>query len=619
MRVTNAFNNNQPEKLPEWDLSAFYNGIDDPKIEADLARAKQLATDFAGAYKGRLATLDGNGIADALDAYDAYLDVIGGVAAYASILKSKDFVANGKFATAIAEKTTEIDNLTKFFELELGQLPDDVFALQSQSPRLTRYAEWLRQLRASKPYMLSEGEEKIVTTMNLTGKSAWSKLFGETMSSLEYPFDGEKLNQSQILKVIQYDPDRKRREAAYNVFSSTLAGASRVLTFITNTLAQDKSNADKMRGYPNMVRSRNDSNNIEDDVVNALAAAVVAGYPATSHRYYEIKRRELGFDKLTPFDRSCPIADESAIKTPSFAEAKDIVLDSFAAFSPDMERIARKFFDNNWIDAPAGKAKKGGAFAAPMVVSKHPVMLMNWTGARRDMATLGHELGHNIHQYLAAETQRNNMLTDTPLTLAETASVFGERLIFERELAKQTDPAVRKAMLAAKIEDMIATVVRQVAFFEFEKAVHGKRRTEGEMTADEIGDLWLKTQQESFGPSVELDERYKSHWSYIPHFINSPFYVYAYAFGDCLVNALYEIYEKTPDGQKPAFVDKYLDLLRAGGTKHHSEALKPFGIDLSDPAFWQNGIRTISGMIDRLEIEIAREKALKAAPAPKVS
>ena len=619
--TSTAFNAVTQPLPPEWDLSAYYSGPNDPKIDADLGIAMQMAKDMAAAYKGKLGALDAAEMAKAIDTYDRYQDVLGGVTNYVSLLKAKDTDANSKLATRIDEKTTEIANLLQFFDIELCDIPEARIETLCQDPALVRYAEWLRQMPASKPYMLSEAEEKLDTIKSLTGSNAWVKLFDEVMANLSFDFDGQILNESEILTILLHDADRSKRRAAYDVFCKTLEPNSRVLTFITNTLALDKAENDKLRSYEDMMRERNLENNIESEVVDALSDTVVAGYPATSHRYYEIKRRELGLDTLMPYDRLSPIAEDTEQKPISFDAGRAIVLDAFAAFSPEMARIGQIFFDNNWIDARVTKGKDSGAFAAPGVVSKHPVMLINWMGTSGDVATLAHELGHNVHQYLAAQAQQSNLLAETPLTLAETASVFGERLVFERSLSKETDPSIRKSMLAKKIEEMLATVVRQVAFLEFEKAVHSKRRFDGEISSEEIGELWMKTQKAAMGPAFTLDAQYASNWSYIPHFIHTPFYVYAYAFGDCLVNALYEIYEKTPDAHKPEFVEKYMDLLKAGGAKHHSEALKPFGIDLRDPSFWQNGIRTISGMIDRLEVEITREKALKAqqkpvAPAP---
>ncbi|MBU6235585.1 MAG: M3 family oligoendopeptidase [Alphaproteobacteria bacterium] len=621
MRAADAFDASNPKPLPEWNLEHYYKGVDDPAIEADFENARALVAAFADNYKGKLAAIDGPALAEALTAYDRITDILEGIEVFASLLKSKDGATHGAFFTAVTEKKTEIEKATTFFQLELAAIPDTHFQTLMAYEPLKRHAEWLRTLRAGRPYMLSESEEIIMSQMDLSGRDSWKRLFAETVLAIPYELDGVQVTQAHILKVMLNDTDREKRAAAYRAFGKGLQSASRIFTLITNTMALDKKSRDEIRKYPTAISSRNEANNIEDGVVDALAQAVTSSYAQTSHRFYEIKRRLLGLDVMMPYDRLCSIGSANEVTT--FEEARTKILDGLNAFSPEMAQIAEKFFANGWIDAMPGKNKRGGAFAQPGVVSRHPAVMMTWSDDRDDMFTLAHELGHGIHQYLAAKALANNHLASTPLTLAETASVFGERLLFEREFEAETNPERRVLLLAGKLDDMMATVVRQIAFFEFEKGVHAHRRTKGELTYEAIGDIWMQTQKASLGPAFTLDESYRNQWSYIPHFINSPFYVYAYAFGDCLVNALYETYENTPAADKAAFVDKYLDLLRAGGSKHHSEALAPFGIDLSDPAFWQRGIHSISKMIDRLEAAIEQAQALKptgpAAATPRVA
>jgi oligoendopeptidase F len=427
---------------------------------------------------------------------------------------------------------------------------------------------------------------------SMTGHTAWNRLFDETMGSLEFIIDDEKLPLENTLSLLQ-DADGAKRKKAGQALAATFKENLRTFTLITNTLAKDKEISDRWRGFEDIADSRHLANRVERPVVDALAQAVREAAPRLSHRYYAMKARWLGLEQLEFWDRNAPLP-ETPRQTIAWDEAKNTVLSAYHDFAPEMADIARRFFDQRWIDAPSRPGKMSGAFAHPTVPSVHPYVLVNYLGKPRDVMTLAHELGHGVHQVLAGD--QGALMSSTPLTLAETASVFGEMLTFRALLERTSDRRERKAMLAQKVEDMINTVVRQIAFYEFERRVHTARR-EGELTSEQLGKLWLDVQSESLGPAVKLSEGYETFWAYIPHFIHSPFYVYAYAFGDCLVNSLYSVYEKSPEG----FRDRYFDMLKAGGTKHHSELLAPFGLDASDPGFWNQGLSMIEGLIDELE------------------
>jgi oligoendopeptidase F len=411
-------------------------------------------------------------------------------------------------------------------------------------------------------------------------------------AALRFPVEGKKLTAAEALHLLQ-DPSPKRRKAAAKSLGTVLGANVRLFAHITNTLAKDKEIEDRWRSYPRPQSARNLSNYVEDEVVDALVSAVRESYPRISHRYYGLKACWFRKKELPYWDRNAPLPEGKDRKVP-WAEARDIVLAAYARFSPKMAEVGRRFFDNAWIDAPTRPGKASGAFAHPTVPSAHPYLLLNYQGRTRDVMTLAHELGHGVHQVLAGP--RGQLMSQTPLTLAETASVFGEMLTFRALLDAEKNKAQRKVMIASKVEDMINTVIRQIAFYNFESRVHEARR-KGELTSDVIGDIWMSVQSESLGPAIALDRDYRVYWTYIPHFIHSPFYVYAYAFGDCLVNSLYSLYAEAHAG----FAEKYLDMLAAGGTKRHKELLAPFGLDASDPGFWSRGLSVIEGLIDELE------------------
>ncbi|MDX1576657.1 MAG: M3 family oligoendopeptidase, partial [Kiloniellales bacterium] len=498
----------------------------------------------------------------------------------------------GRFYQNMQERTTDITTAQLFFTLELNRLEEAELEAKLASEALARNRPWLRDLRALRDQQLSDELESLLHEKQVAGRAAWIRLFDETMADLRFDFEGERLTSTEVLHKLT-DHDGAVRKAAAKSFAKGLGENIRTFALITNTLAKDKEIEDKWRDFKAPVSSRNLANFVEDEVVDALVAAVKAAYPRLSHRYYGLKAAWLGLERLPYWDRNAPLPDDLD-RTIAWDEAEKSVLAAYGAFSPDLAAIGGRFFERSWIDAPARPGKASGAFAHPTVPSAHPYLLLNYQGRTRDVMTLAHELGHGVHQVLAGP--QGHLMSDTPLTLAETASVFGEMLTFRALLNAESDPARRKIMLAEKVEDMLNTVVRQIAFHEFERQVHDRRRA-GELTAEELGEIWLEVQRESLGPVFDFDDDYRVYWAYIPHFVHAPFYVYAYAFGDCLVNSLYAVYQDSAEG----FAEKYLDMLRAGGTKRHRELLAPFGLDASDPGFWAKGLSVIEGLIDELE------------------
>ena len=585
--------------LPEWNLSDLYSGTDDPAVARDLERAAGEARRIKETYQGQLARLTaegGAGLADAIAAYEQLSDLMGKLGSYAGLLYAANQAdpARAKFYGDISERLTRIATDLIFFELELNQIDEAALDQAMSAPDLARYKPWLDDLRKEKPYQLDEKLEQLFTEKGQTGRGAFTRLFSESMTGLRFDVEGEPgpMALEATLNLLS-DPWEPRRRAAADALSKVFQSNLRLFTLITNTLAKDKEISDRWRGFKDVADSRHLANRVEAPVVEALVESVRAAYPRLSHRYYAMKARWLGMDKLSHWDRNAPLPDKPE-QIFTWSDAERIVLDAYGAFAPDMAGIAKEFFDKGWIDAPLREGKTQGAFSAATVPSVHPYVLMNYQGKPRDVMTLAHELGHGVHQMLARA--QGPLLAPTPLTLAETASVFGEMLTFRALLDQTQNPRERRAMMAGKVEDMLNTVVRQIAFYQFERKVHLARR-QGELTSEELNRFWLDVQAESLGPAIELKPGYEVYWAYIPHFINSPFYVYAYAFGDCLVNSLYVLYQEA----HPGFVTKYFDLLKAGGSKHHSELLKPFGLDAADPAFWSKGLTVIEGMIDELE------------------
>ena len=579
---------------PSWNLADLYASPDSPALAADLDLAEADAKAFSSAYKGRLDALSGAELAAALERFQQIEESLGRAMSYAQLLFAADSTdpERGKFYQSMNERVTTIGTHLLFFTLELNRVEDASLDAKLADPALARWQPWLRDLRVFRPHQLSDELETLLHEKEVTGRSAWSRLFDETVAGMRVPVRNEQLTVSDALNKLS-SPDRALREDAARAIGEAFSSDIKLFSLITNTLIKDKEIIDTWRRYPRPGTSRNRSNMVEDEVVDALVQAVVADFPRLSHRYYRLKAGWLGLDKLQHWDRNAPLPDDSDRKIP-WPEARERVVSAYAAFSPELASVGQRFFDQPWIDAALRPGKAGGAFAHPVTPSAHPYILMNYHGRTRDVMTLAHELGHGVHQILAAD--QGYLMSGTPLTLAETASVFGEMLTFRALLDSETDPARRRLMLASKVEDMLNTVVRQVAFYRFEQLLHDERR-KGEMVPDRIGEIWLQVQRESLGPVFHFTPEYQVFWSYVPHFVHSPFYVYAYAFGDCLVNALYGVFQ----GGHPGFQAKYLDMLRAGGTKRHKELLAPFGLDASDPAFWRRGLDVVSGFIDELE------------------
>ena len=585
--------------LPEWKLDDLYSGMDAPEVRRDLDRADNYSVVFEDEFKGKLASMasapDASArLTEAVKRYEMIDDLLGRLISYAGLVYSGDTSdpKRTKFFGDVQERITTASSHLLFFTLELNRIDEAVLQAAVQSEPLAHYRPWLEDIRREKPYQLEDRVEQLFHEKSVTAYGAWNRLFDETISGLRFSVGGEKLPIEQTLNLLQ-DSDETVRKHAAQALAKTFAANLRVFTLITNTLAKDKEISDRWRGFPDVASSRHLANRVEPEVVDALVATVRAAYPRLSHRYYALKAKWFDKPRLPHWDRNAPVP-KVASRTIAWTEARDTVLSAYGAFSPRMASIAERFFNENWIDAPARPGKAPGAFAHPTVPSAHPYVLLNYQGKPRDVMTLAHELGHGVHQVLAAPN--GPLMAPTPLTLAETASVFGEMLTFRRLLAITTDKKQRKAMLAGKVEDMINTVVRQIAFYTFEYKVHTERKS-GELTAERLGQIWLEVQAESLGPAIELKPGYETFWTYIGHFVHSPFYVYAYAFGDCLVNSLYAVYEKSHEG----FAERYLAMLAAGGTKTHAELLAPFGLDARDPSFWQGGLSLIERMIGELE------------------
>ena len=583
--------------LPEWNLNDLYAGMDDPALQRDLAAGDAECAAFEGAFRGKLADLaagGGKALAEAVKRYEAIEDRLGRLYSYASLLYAGATTdpARAKFYGDVRERITNASIHLLFFTLELNRVDDAVLESAMADSALGHYRPWIEDVRKEKPYQLEDRVEQLFHEKSVTGYSAWNRQFDETITGLRFKVGGKSLAIEPTLNLL-VDADGKKRRAAAEALAATFKENLRAFTLITNTLAKDKEISDRWRGFNDVADARHLSNRVEREVVEALVEAVRAAYPKLSHRYYVLKAKWFGKKKLPHWDRNAPLPKVPQ-RTIAWPDARKTVLTAYGDFSTKMAEVADRFFEKNWIDAPVREGKQPGAFAHPTVPSAHPYVLLNYMGKPRDVMTLAHELGHGVHQVLAAPN--GPLMAQTPLTLAETASVFGEMLTFRKLLAEIKGAKQRKAMLAAKVEDMINTVVRQIAFYTFERRVHLERRN-GELTAETICDLWMSVQAESLGPAIELKEGYETFWSYIPHFIHSPFYVYAYAFGDCLVNSLYAVYEKSSSG----FAERYLEMLSAGGTKHHSELLAPFGLDARDPRFWDGGLRVIAKLIDELE------------------
>lgn len=576
-----------------WDLSDLYARVDDPQIEADIARTNALADDFAAIYRGKVASLDAEGLRAAVSAYEAIVEAANKLGAFAYLIWTTD-AANARYG-ALLQRLTEweaqLQQKLVFFELEWVNAPDEFAPAMLGDAALAHYRHWLETTRRYQPHRLSEPEEKILAEKSVTGRSAWARFFSELMGNTRYPFDGEELTQAAILAKL-HEPDRDVRQRAAQAFTEVLRGQLPTLTFIFNTLAADKASDDRLRHYPSWIASRNLENEVSDDVVEALINAVTARYDIVA-RYYRLKRALLGVDRLYDYDRYAPLP--AAEGRYEWAQAREMVLRAYGQFHPQMAEVAGQFFARSWIDAPPYPGKRSGAYSASVVPSAHPYIFLNYTGNARDVMTLAHELGHGIHQYLSRE--QGMLQQHTPLTTAEMASTFGEMLVFSDFMAHETDSAVRLAMLAQKIEDCFSTIFRQIAMNRFEHGMHTARREEGELTSERLGAVWMETQRAMFGDSVELTDNYALWWSYIPHFLHTPGYVYAYAFGELLVLALFARYRQEGD----SFAPRYLEVLRAGGSDWPEKTLAPLGVDLTDPHFWQEGLGEIEKLVTQAE------------------
>ncbi|MEQ8968655.1 MAG: M3 family oligoendopeptidase [Azospirillaceae bacterium] len=582
------------EALPEWDLVDLYPGRDSPALKRDLEEVRAGAERFHAEHGGRVAALDGKALGAAIAEYERLDEILGRIMSYAYLVYAGDVAdpGNGRFLQAMQEAVVEISSDLLFFTLEINRMDEATLERRLEAPETAHYRPWLRDVRAMRDHQLSDEVERLLHEKHVAGRAAWTRLFDETVAALRFPVGGEELSATQVMDCLS-DRDPARRKEAAQAMGRVYGDNARLFALITNTLAKDKQIEDSWREFAQPWSSRNLANRVEDEVVEALRDAVREAYPRLSHRYYALKARWFGGDTLDYWDRNAPLpdADEQRFDWPT---ARDLVLDAYGDFTPRMAEVGRRFFDNRWIDAPPRAGKAPGAFSHPTVPSAHPYILLNYMGRPRDVMTLAHELGHGVHQVLAAG--QGHLMAETPLTLAETASVFGEMLTFRTLLDREADPARRRALLAEKVEDKLNTVVRQIAFFEFERRVHTERR-EGELSGERLAEIWLDVQRESLGPALRFDDAYGHFWAGIPHFVHAPFYVYAYAFGDCLVNSLFAVYEQAEAG----FAEKYLDLLQAGGTLHHRELLAPFGLDASDPGFWRKGLGLIEGMVDELE------------------
>ena len=600
MNVTPVFDANAASgsdnlgALPEWNLDDLYTGEDAKELADDLAWLEQACADFARDYEGKLADLDAAGLLECIERNEKISNVAGRIMSFAG-LRYYQLTTDGeraKFLSDCQEKITNFTTPLVFFTLELNRIEEAALTVMySDSDALARYAPVLRRIRAMKQHQLSDELEKFLHDLGVVG-DAWERLFDETIAGLTFNVGDQELGMEATLNLLT-EQNRDTRESAARELARVFGENIKIFSRVHNTGAKEKEVVDRWRNMPSAQTGRHLSNDVEAEVVEALRNAVVAAYPKLSHRYYELKRKWLGLDKLQVWDRNAPLPIEDT-RIVDWPTAQDTVMNAYSAFDPRMGELAQPFFDKGWIDAAVKPGKAPGAFAHPTVTNVHPYVMLNYLGKPRDVMTLAHELGHGVHQVLAAG--QGELLSSTPLTLAETASVFGEMLTFRKMLDGAETQTERKVLLAGKVEDMINTVVRQIAFYDFECKLHAARR-EGELTPEDIGELWMSVQGESLGPAFEFMDGYEHFWSYVPHFVHSPFYVYAYAFGDGLVNALYAVYEEAPEG----FQDKYFAMLKAGGSLHHKELLAPFGLDATDPAFWDKGLSMISGFIDELE------------------
>jgi oligoendopeptidase F len=582
------------KNLPKWDLTDFYQNIEDKNIELDYKNLEIKSTKFVTNYKGKIVNLSGDELCNAIRENEEISEAFGKISSFAYLNYASDMLdqKNTAFYQNSSDKIREISKDLVFFELEINEITEkNLKKLYDKSEKLRKYKPFLRDVRIFKKHQLKEDIEKVLLEKNSTGASAWNRLFDETINNMKFPYDDKELNSSEIFNLLSSKEQETRKKSA-KIIGENLGKNIRLFSFITNILAKDKDINDNLRNFKRPISSRNLNNFIEDEIVDNLVSVVKENYKNISHRYYKIKAKLLGLEKMHYSDRNAPLGMDENLT--SWDDAKKIVFEAYNNFSPKLAEIGQKFFDNNWIDVGVRDGKDSGAFAHPTVPSIHPYLLLNYQGKVRDIMTLAHELGHGVHQILSSN--QGYFMSGTPLTLAETASVFGEQLTFQEILKRENNPDRKKIIIASKVEDMINTVIRQIAFLEFERKVHDERK-KGEIPTEKLCEFWMEVQKESLGDIFIFDDEYKYYWSYIPHFIHSPFYVYSYAFGDCLVNSLYACYKNGLEN----FEEKYLEMLKAGGTLHHKDLLAPFGLDASKPEFWQNGLDIISGYIDQIE------------------
>ncbi len=585
-----------PESLPIWDLTDLYTNSS-TSIQLDLDTAKQ-QTEKLIQYEGRLSQMTGAELAAVIVDYQSVSERLSRIISHADLQFAADMAdpQTGQHAQGMKEAISSFSSQLMFIELELAAMNEDCFQQALNDPDFYHFLPWLRRLRAFAPHQLETRLEQMLVERAPAGRGAWIRLFDETATALRFPFQGTEVTEAEILNKLS-DPSADIRKEAGQSLSGVMQDNQRLFCLILNVIAKDKEIDDRWRGFNRPVSSRNLANDVDDATVDALAEAVTARMPDIAHRYYQLKAGWMGLDKLPWWDRNAPLPGDDDRQF-NWSDARQIVTDAFAGFDQPMADVAQQFFDCNWIDAEVRKGKASGAFSHPTVPSVHPYILMNFDGRARDVMTLAHEMGHGIHQVLAAD--KGYLMSDTPLTLAETASVFAEMLAFRTLVDKAPNNAARRFLLAGKVEDMLNTVVRQIAFHNFETAFHDARKS-GEVSAEALSDLWMHTQTQALGPAVLLDDSYQPIWAYIPHFVHTPFYVYAYAFGDCLVNALWQNYQVKSAADKLVFSEQYIQLLKAGGTKRYNEALAPFDLNPADASFWNMGLDMIAGMIDELE------------------
>ena len=586
----------QIKNLPEWNLDDLYSSENDKNLTIDLKWLDKECTKFENDFKNKLSKLSAQNFLKCILRYEKIQNISGRIMSFAGLkyYQSTTDPKRAKFLADMQDKITVSSSKLVFFSLEINNIDNKkINSLLKGDVQLSRFKPIFDSLRKMKNHQLSTELEAFLHDQSVVGTSAWNRLFDETIAGLKFTINNEELNIESTLNLLS-DNDRKTRELGAKEVARVLGKNINIFSRITNTLAKEKEIEDRWRKMPSPQFGRHLSNDVEPEVVEALRNAVVSAYPETSHRYYKLKAKWMGLKKMEIWDRNAPLPNKDN-QIVNWADAQKTVLDAYRDFSPKMAEIAEPFFHKGWIDAEVKAGKAPGAFAHPTVTNVHPYIMLNYLGKPRDVMTLAHELGHGVHQVLAAK--QGELLSSTPLTLAETASVFGEMLTFNKILGNADSNAERKVLLAGKVEDMINTVIRQIAFYDFECKLH-EARSLGELTPSQINEIWMSVQVESLGPCFNFMEGYETFWAYVPHFIHSPFYVYAYAFGDGLVNALYSVYEEG----LPNFDLKYFEMLKAGGSKHHSELLKPFGLDASDPKFWNKGLSVISKMIDELEM-----------------